>query len=380
MSLLNDALRKQNRRLPATQGPAAAAVRRFAALRPPLSRRRWAAASLGFVLAVMGITGVIWTLRPAATDLSAPQFSAVRDSRPELTAPVTTAASSEGPVTISAPADAPTPIAATAAPAQAAIAAAPSPAAPAPVQSAPASTVRPVPASRPTAAPPSAAVARPHTADPPRQQPASASPAAPSVEQLYRQARLYHRKQRYDAAIAGYRAVLQQAPDHFGARADLAAAYIEVGDFEQARVIAAALHRQDETHPQVMINLAIALIGSGRPAEAVDLLEPATRRPGAPSFDVWLHLGIAHRKLHQLDEALACYRQAEALAPDAPPLLFNLALVQDGREDYLAAIHYYQRYLAGAATLDNAAKRPIEQRVQTLRAFVASQARPENRP
>ncbi len=71
---------------------------------------------------------------------------------------------------------------------------------------------------------------------------------------------------------------------------------------------------------------AYALVGQGRAAEALPLIEPAARRAGATHAELAAHAEVL-RALGRKEEALEVYRRALAIAPQSPIAEHNLASV-----------------------------------------------------
>ena len=211
-----------------------------------------------------------------------------------------------------------------------------------------------------------------HGADTGELRRAAARPA--QTRRYYRKALSYHRQGRVRRAIRLYRQVVQMQPLHFEARFNLVSAYIQIGEFSKAHRIATDLHRREPGNQQVLSNLAIAKIGLGQSREALQLLDRVADLPQASLFTVYLHRGIACRNLGQLDAALGWYKKAEALKPDRPQVLFNLALVNDAQQQYADAVHYYQAYLQHGGSGEGGTEKDIRQRIKTLRAYLAQAA------
>jgi Flp pilus assembly protein TadD len=195
----------------------------------------------------------------------------------------------------------------------------------------------------------------------------------PQAERYYRKALSYHRQGRLDRAIALYRQVVQLQPHHFDARFNLVSAYIDTREFTKAHHIAGELYRQDGTNQHVLSNLAIAKIGMGQSREALQLLDQVTDLPQASMFTIYLHKGIACRNLNQMEAALDWYKRAEELKPDNPQLLFNLALASDRQQQYGEAVHYYQAYLQQAEIDGRLSEKDIRRRISTLRSYLAEE-------
>jgi tetratricopeptide (TPR) repeat protein len=99
---------------------------------------------------------------------------------------------------------------------------------------------------------------------------------------LYEKARAYHRQTRLQEAIGMYREVLKIEPGHFDAAFNLSSAYLQTQAFDQAYAIAADLYLRAPDDPQVMLNLAVAQIGCGRPRRRSNCWTRQPTRPATP--------------------------------------------------------------------------------------------------
>jgi Flp pilus assembly protein TadD len=220
---------------------------------------------------------------------------------------------------------------------------------------------------------PLVATAKPPKASASRVDPAARSQAGPvGVEALYEKACFYHRHQRLQEAINMYREVLKRAPGHFDAAFNLTSAYLQTQSFDQAYTIAADLNLRAPGDARILLNLAVAEIGRGRPRPALDLLDRSAGLPRAPLYEIYFHKGIAFRQIGETDQSLLWYRKAEAIKADDPDLLFNLAVVLDVTGSYGTAADYYQRYLQIAVDGDAATRARIARRIRDLRADLAA--------
>jgi tetratricopeptide (TPR) repeat protein len=82
---------------------------------------------------------------------------------------------------------------------------------------------------------------------------------------FYKKARAYHRSNRLDDAIGLYRRVLNTHSSHPGATLNLAAAYMQQGNFVAAHPLLKRLERSSPRPQGVLLNLAIACNRHGRP-------------------------------------------------------------------------------------------------------------------
>lgn len=190
-------------------------------------------------------------------------------------------------------------------------------------------------------------------------------------ERLYQKARQYHRQNRIDQAVALYREVIKIDPDHYKARFNLAAAYLQTGSYTHAYPIVADLYLNEPHNLPVMLNLAIAHIGCRRYSQALGLLDKAAHLPAAPLFEIAFHKAVAYSHLNQAETALIWYKRAEAIRPDDPRLLFNLAVISDQQQNYDAAVDYYHRHIEHSPDIDAVKEKQIRRRIRTLQAYHA---------
>jgi tetratricopeptide (TPR) repeat protein len=392
MSLLNDALRKKDREQhPPVEGAAGLAPRPA----PPRKRKRlfWIAGigTVALLAAGLGIGLVLHAIEtPAASMRTASAGRTAADAPPQAAAAMANADLAPGTAVEAIPSpDRPRTVSADTASADPAAADAAadlgraadrqaSPEADLPRPQGPVREPRRAPALKASAgeraATPNPGKAAAHDAPPP-----AAADEKVRAERYFRKALSYHRQGRLPRAIALYREALQLQPNHADARFNLIAAYIDTGEFDQARRIAETLCRQDGANPQVLTNLAVAHIGLGQFREALDLLDRASASPGASMFTVWLHKGIACRGLDAPDAAIHWYQKAEALNPDHPQLLFNLALAYDSRQDYEKALQYYRAYRERTTGDEDREQKGIRRRIAALQSYLAAETSKEGR-
>ena len=199
----------------------------------------------------------------------------------------------------------------------------------------------------------------------------------PVEELFYRKGLSYHRQNRLEPAIQMYQAVLKKNPHHRSSRFNLAAAYIRLSAFTEARTILEELNRQKPENPEILLNLAVVEIGLDRPEQALIFLESAEKEIAAPTFETLFHKGAAHSRMGNYETAIALYRKAEKLAPENHRLQLNTAIVLDKLAQYDQAIDYYQMFLKGSTSPTKAEQREIETRVRELKAYLARQANPQ---
>lgn len=144
--------------------------------------------------------------------------------------------------------------------------------------------------------------------------------------------RLYRATQRPAEAQAQFEQALQQDPNLFAARFELARLLYEAQHYDQALTLFQQLHQDQPSHLETCINLGYCLAATGRHQDAMTTLEAALELEPTRSA-VWLALGnVAVQASHQ-DKALSSYQQALVLTPNNPELRYRyaLALMQWGQ-------------------------------------------------
>ena len=181
----------------------------------------------------------------------------------------------------------------------------------------------------------------------------------------------YHRQGKFNQAIQMYQQVLKVKPDHRDALFNLASAYIQLTAYSEAYPLLKKLRSYDYGNPDVLVNLAIVEIGMGKAAEAIHLLDLATKQSKEPNFKINFHRAAALSRLGRLEEALLSYKTAEELNPKHSALNFNLAVLCDKLHKYNEAVNYYQTYLRHSDNLPRYEEKKIESRISSLRAYLA---------
>lgn len=88
-------------------------------------------------------------------------------------------------------------------------------------------------------------------------------------------------------------------------------------DFAQAQTAFEQALALRPDHPLNLNNLAMVLIETGRPGDALHLVAPLLNRPDFPSLShVWHTHGYAHLRLGNLEAAAAAFESALRIAPD----------------------------------------------------------------
>ena len=202
--------------------------------------------------------------------------------------------------------------------------------------------------------------------------PVEDKPLPPNQIALFLQKALrYHRQGKFDQAIQMYQQVLRVQPDHREALFNLASAYIQLADYSDAYPLLKKLRSKDTADPDILVNLAIVEIGMGKPADAIALLDLASKKYEGPKFEIYFHRAVALSRLTRLEEALISYRRAEEINPEHPTLNFNLAVLCDKLNKYHEAVDYYRAYMRHSGDLPRYEEQKIESRIRSLRIYLA---------
>jgi tetratricopeptide (TPR) repeat protein len=196
----------------------------------------------------------------------------------------------------------------------------------------------------------------------------------PSHEEdiFYQKALSYHREDKLNQAIQMYKQVIRVNPDHQDALFNLSSVYIQLASYSDAYPLLKQLEVSDHRNPDILVNLAIAEIGLGRPAEAIHLLDSAADQYEEPQFGIYFHRGAALSQLGKLEEARIFYKKAEKLNTGHNNLIFNLAVLSDKLKRYDDAIQYYDKFLQQNKTLPSHDKKNIEARIRSLHAYLGA--------
>lgn len=196
-------------------------------------------------------------------------------------------------------------------------------------------------------------------------------PGLSDTDLFYRKALACHRSGRLAEAARFYRNVLKTDANHRQALLNLAAVYIEQGDFNEATPILKQLEGFDLRPNGVLLNLAITSLGNDDPEAALSYLDQAAETADAPFWQIQFHRALALARLNRLSEALALYKKVESKRPDDYRVQFNLALTYDALKDYPQALHYYAKMLKADQTSEKD-RSSIVRRVELLRRYLYS--------
>ncbi|MEI7684008.1 MAG: tetratricopeptide repeat protein [Planctomycetota bacterium] len=138
--------------------------------------------------------------------------------------------------------------------------------------------------------------------------------------------------------------VTEQCPHNIRAQGNLGRAYNRIGRHEDARLRYAEFLRRCQ-HPNAHTGMAEALVGLGRPTEALEHYKAAVRLDPLRAYD---HYAIGQilaldKKYHDAETYL---RDADRLRPDHPPTLLALAHVLQSLSRADEAHRVYDRAVA----------------------------------
>ena len=146
-------------------------------------------------------------------------------------------------------------------------------------------------------------------------------PEQPSADVMHARAAVLHAAGRTGEAEAAYRRLLETAPDDAGTLNDLG--YLLASQRRSLDEAVAMLRRaveQQPDEPAFLDSLGWALFQSGRPQEALPLLQKAVRRAGERDEpEIREHLGDVYFALGQAARAVAEWQAALALDDKARP-------------------------------------------------------------
>ena len=191
-----------------------------------------------------------------------------------------------------------------------------------------------------------------------------------SEEIFYKKALTYQKANRFNQAIRMYREVLKNNPERRDALLNIGACYIKISEFSNAIIYLDKLKTLETGSCDGLINLAVAQIKLGRFNKALVCLGEAEALTKIPRFEIFLYRGLAFSRLNESDQALKWYRKAEQLVPKNSLLLFNMAILFDKQKIYPEAVKYYSACLGGADLLSDEEQKAVKKRVSLIKRFM----------
>lgn len=160
---------------------------------------------------------------------------------------------------------------------------------------------------------------------------------------------------RYETAIDHYRRALVADKQAFQPTFNLALAYQQKGNADEARHWYEAALALRNDHPEVLCNLGFIAYKSGDFTGAVERFQAAARQAAAvpaDAADYWFNAGTARERLGQWHDARRAYEECLALDQHHAGGHFNLGTLYMGHlDDQPQALAIAERHLVQACTL-----------------------------
>ncbi|HEY6893841.1 MAG TPA: tetratricopeptide repeat protein [Rhodanobacteraceae bacterium] len=151
--------------------------------------------------------------------------------------------------------------------------------------------------------------------------------------------------QKWDDAIAAYKAILAKAPALSVINLQIAAAYRNKKDYDGAIAAYNDLLKADPNNDKAKIGIGMTNLEKGDLAAAESTLQAAADSPN-PTREVFYNLGEVKFAKGQTDEAAKWYEKAVEKDPSWGKPLFKLALVQLNKGDKDGTIKAMEKVIA----------------------------------
>lgn len=146
-------------------------------------------------------------------------------------------------------------------------------------------------------------------------------------------------QQKWDEAVAAYRAILKRTPTLSVINLQIGAAYRSKKDFDAALGAYTALLSADPNHEKATIGIALTNLERGNPQAAEAALQKAAESPTV-GRDVLFNLGEVKASTGAIDEAVKWYEKASATDPSWGKPLHKLGMLALEKGDRAAAVKY----------------------------------------
>jgi Flp pilus assembly protein TadD len=168
--------------------------------------------------------------------------------------------------------------------------------------------------------------------------------------------------QKWDDAIAAYRAIMTKTPALSVINLQIAAAYRNKKEYDNAIAAYNELLKADPNNDKAKVGIGMTNLEKGDLGAAEDTLQRAAESP-SPTREVFYNLGEVKFAKGQTDEAAKWYQKAADLDASWGKPLFKLALVQLNKGDKDGTIKAMEKVIAVDPTSPEAAqaKAVIEQ-------------------
>jgi tetratricopeptide (TPR) repeat protein len=150
--------------------------------------------------------------------------------------------------------------------------------------------------------------------------------------------------QRWDEAIAAYRAIAGRAPVLHVVHLQIAAAHRARKDYDAAIAAYGEILKADPANEKATTGIALTQLERGDAAAAEATLLRAAQ--GAAGRDILFSLGEVKSARGQTDEAAQWYQKASAADPSWGKPLYKLGMLAQSRGDSSAAVKYLSQVLA----------------------------------
>ena len=155
---------------------------------------------------------------------------------------------------------------------------------------------------------------------------------------------LLYNTQRWDEAIAAYRAILARAPSLSVINLQIAAAFRNKKEFNSAIGAYTDLLKADPNNDKAKVGIAMTNLEKGDLEMAERTLEGAAQAPGA-TREVFYDLGEVKLARSNIDEAIKAYERAAQADPTWGKPPFALGRIAANKGDRDAARKYFQTVL-----------------------------------
>ena len=146
-------------------------------------------------------------------------------------------------------------------------------------------------------------------------------------------------QQKWDEAVAAYRAIIKTTPTLTVINLQIAAAYRNKKDFDAALGAYSALLNVDQNNEKAHVGIALTNLERGDTRAAEAALQKAAEGPAA-GRDVFFNLGEVKASVGQLDEAAKWYQKASTADPSWGRPLHRLGMLALQRGDKAGATKF----------------------------------------
>ena len=146
-------------------------------------------------------------------------------------------------------------------------------------------------------------------------------------------------QQKWDEAVAAYRAIMKKTPTLTVINLQIAAAYRNKKDFDAALGAYSALLNVDQNNEKANVGIALTNLERGDAKAAEAALRKAAEGPAA-GRDVFFNLGEVKASAGQIDEATKWYEKASATDPSWGRPLHRLGMLALQKGDKAGATKY----------------------------------------